>query len=339
MTFRSNLLWISLAFLATGCASTEKSPRIKFSDQEVIWEAGDNQKISEPKEQEFMLAEYFGGIFLERPITRNLELRHSTPAKNTNALDEVPNSTWFTNRIGVREVSPSEAVTGAVTSLGAPILPLTITSGKSAGNNPGFFAKDKTGRLFLIKFDPPENPEMQTASSVIVNRFFWTIGYNVPSDTIFDFCRKDLLIGENAKYKNKLKNKVPFTDEKLDEILTRVSSSLNRVETDYQKLLENQKKGIIEPIKEIQSACFRASASEILKGIPKGGFTPEGKREDDPNDLIEHENRRELRGLKLFSAWLGHTDMKLDNSLDMYLPEKGYLKHYLIDFGEALGAH
>jgi hypothetical protein len=43
----------------------------------------------------------------------------------------------------------------------------------------------------------------------------------------------------------------------------------------------------------------------------------------------------------VFAAWLNHTDMKQDNTLSTYVEENGqrFLKHYLVDFGEALGAH
>jgi len=86
---------------------------------------------------------------------------------------------------------------------------------------------------------------------------------------------------------------------------------------------------------------YRVSSSEFVAGIPKGGFSPEGVRDDDPNDRIPHEHRRELRGMRVFCAWTNHTDIKPDNTLDVYVEERGgrFLRHYLIDFGEALGAH
>ncbi len=60
-------------------------------------------------------------------------------------------------------------------------------------------------------------------------------------------------------------------------------------------------------------------------------------REDDANDAIDHEHRRELRGLRMIAAWLNHFDTKANNTLDMYDPD-GYVKHYLIDFGSTLGS-
>ena len=85
--------------------------------------------------------------------------------------------------------------------------------------NPGFMAKDASGRRFLIKFDTKENPEMQTANSVIVNRIFWTFGYNVPNDTIVVFGRSDLRLDPKAKLKNALNEKRKMTWDDIDEIL------------------------------------------------------------------------------------------------------------------------
>jgi hypothetical protein len=90
-----------------------------------------------------------------------------------------------------------------------------------------------------------------------------------------------------------------------------------------------------------EDGSYRASASEFVPGPPVGGFSTEGTRADDPNDVIPHEHRREIRGLRVFCAWLNHSDMKEDNSLDAYVEVGGrhFLRHYLIDFGEAFGGH
>jgi hypothetical protein len=90
-------------------------------------------------------------------------------------------------------------------------------------------------------------------------------------------------------------------------------------------------------------------ASKFLEGVPKGPFEYIGFRPDDPNDVISHEHRRELRGMYPMAAWLNHTDVKAGNSLDMFIvsprspegedaPRIGYLRHNLIDFGSTLGS-
>ena len=61
---------------------------------------------------------------------------------------------------------------------------------------------------------------------------------------------------------------------------------------------------------------YRVVASKALEGRPVGGFRFYGTRSDDPNDVIPHEHRRELRGYGTFSAWLNHVDSKSINTLD-----------------------
>ncbi len=122
-------------------------------------------------------------------------------------------------------------------------------------------------------------------------------------------------VDEKATSTDGVKTKHPFTGNTLDEILQQAP--------------------------QLPDGSYRASASEFVKGKPKGGFAAEGRRSDDINDTVPHEHRRELRGLRVFAAWLDHTDMKEDNGLDVYVTENGksFLRHYLIDFGEILGAH
>jgi hypothetical protein len=63
-------------------------------------------------------------------------------------------------------------------------------------------------------------------------------------------------------------------------------------------------------------------------------------RSDDPNDVIPHEDRRELRGLRLFAAWTNHDDTRAHNTQDIWVEEgnKHYVRHYLMDFGSTFGS-
>ena len=85
---------------------------------------------------------------------------------------------------------------------------------------------------------------------------------------------------------------------------------------------------------------YRAVAARAVPGRPLGGFRYHGTRPDDPNDIVPHEHRRELRALKVFGAWTNLTDMKAGNTLDALVtaPDgRGIVRHYLQDVGSTFG--
>lgn len=309
MSWRIPQLLLVLAPIA-GCATTGPL----FRDAPAVWEVDDARDIEEPSEREYDPKEYFAKIFVIKRLDRTLQLRDEELAQNINALEEVPDSTWFQNRIGVRRVSPAEAARGYEQG-GPPRAPFVVTGGKYGGGNPGFSIKDATGRKFLVKLDTRQNPELQTAAGVIVNRIFWTAGYNVPSDHVFRLSLNELTIAADATYTDERKDKQPFDGARLADVLFTAPQR--------------------------PDGSYRAFASQLLDGKPVGGFSPDGRRDDDPNDHVDHEHRRELRGLRVLASWVGHTDMKEDNTLDMYVTEGNhrFLRHYLLDFGEALDGH
>jgi hypothetical protein len=81
-------------------------------------------------------------------------------------------------------------------------------------------------------------------------------------------------------------------------------------------------------------------ASKALDGRPIGGFRFYGTRSDDPNDVIPHEHRRELRAYGTFSAWLNHVDSKSINTLDTVIEQgdRKVVRHNLLDFGSTIGS-
>lgn len=298
------------AALAVACGR----PDARFADRPIVWRVDDDRPVEgELEGRDFYRITYLIDGIVMRRSTRALELPDLEPAHNTNALDELPDSSWWNNRIGVRHVTPEEAATGAGAA-GPPVLPLTITAGKTHGAKPGFFAKDAKGRKFLIKFDSQNAPGLESATSVVVNRIFWTLGYNVPNDSLVYFRREDLRVAPDATVENELKEEEPFSEQLLQKIL-RASPRL-------------------------ADGRIRASASEFLKGKPLGGIAMEGVRADDPNDTIPHEHRRELRALRVFGAWVNHADIKEDNTISMLVEQNGkrFVRHYLLDFGGAMGS-
>jgi len=235
------------------------------------------------------------------------------PAGAINTLGEVPDSAWFTNRQVRKRLSPDELRRGPG-DRNEPVPPFTVISGKTEGITPGFRMRDSAGRMYFVKVDPLTNPEMATAADVIVSKFLWAIGYNTPQNYIINPHKTDFHITEDAT-------------------TTGINGSRRRMTwSDFE--------GIVDNIPHYKDGSFRLMASLAVEGKPIGPFRFERTRSDDPNDLVPHENRRDLRGLFVIAAWLNHTDAKSNNSLDVLVGEEGRrsIRHYLIDFGSSLGS-
>ena len=236
-------------------------------------------------------------------------------AQATNTLDEVPDDpAWFVNRIGVREMSVEEMVRGPGDNRPPADGIWTIVAAKTEGVTPGFRIKDSSGTQYLLKFDPLNHPEMATGADVIGSRILHALGYNVPENYLVEFDPDDLTIGEGAKMPDSKGYDRPIERFDVNHALLRVPKMAN--------------------------GKIRAVASRLLSGKILGEFRYYGTRADDPNDIVPHEHRRDLRGLFVFDAWINHNDSRAINDLDSLVTDGSlkYIKHYLIDFGAILGS-
>ena len=71
--------------------------------------------------------------------------RRDVRAMNVNTMDEVPNSSWFTNRIGVRDMPLDEIVRGPNEMETIDFAGWPIVQEKSSGITPGFRIRDPRG--------------------------------------------------------------------------------------------------------------------------------------------------------------------------------------------------
>jgi hypothetical protein len=96
---------------------------------------------------------------------------------------------------------------------------------------------------------------------------------------------------------------------------------------------------VLEQAARNADGTYRVAAGRLLQGQPLGSFRYAGTRPDDPNDLVPHEHRRELRALGVFAAWTNLTDLKAGNTLDTLVTENGraVVKHVLQDVGSTFG--
>jgi hypothetical protein len=234
-------------------------------------------------------------------------------AKNVNTIDEVPDSGWFTNRILPRRVPVEDLVRGPNT--GAPPNPArwVITREKSSGFSPGFTAKDANGETWFVSFDSPGHPEGATAAIVVASKFFWAIGYNQVETFITTVDPRTLSMDPSATIRRPNGKRTPMKRDDVDAVLERASRGAD--------------------------GTYRAAAGRLLPGKVLCPFRYEGTRPDDPNDLVEHQHRRELRALRVFGAWTNLTDLKAGNTLDtlVTVDGKGVIRHYLQDVGSTFG--
>lgn len=251
--------------------------------------------------------------FLENTFFLPGEAR-DVPAANVNTLDEVPDSTWFANRIGRRPMAIEEIVRGPDRMQALSIDGWPIVEGKNEGLQPGWRVADPSGHIYQIEFDPPSNPEMATAAEMIGTAFYHAFGYNVVEVYLVDVDPQRLRIAPDATIKDVGGRSRRLTRADIDDVLRKAARRAD--------------------------GRYRALASRFADGQPLGSFRYYGTRPDDPNDIFPHEHRRELRANRVFAAWLNHDDSRGINSLDMLEGAKGrqFVRHYMFDFGSILGS-
>ena len=299
-------LAIGLVVVAAAAAQTS---RPKFYDDDPIGREPETQDASGAASRDI-------GLFYSLSYNLFVTARRppgTTRAGNLNTIDEVPDSSWFTNRIGVRPITTNELLRGPNHGPAPEPERWTIIREKSAGFAPGFTARDAEGDTWFVSFDPPSNPEGATAAMVVATKLFWALGYN-QVETFITTVRPDrLVIDPSATARRPSGKRTAITQSDLRAVLDRGARN--------------------------GDGSYRVAAGRLLPGKTLGGFEYHGTRSDDPNDLVPHEHRRELRALRVFGAWTNLTDMKSGNTLDSVITTngRGVVRHYLQDVGSTFG--
>lgn len=241
-------------------------------------------------------------------------------AANVNTADEVPDSNWFTNRILARPLSVDELL------IGPNMLPLerqgislrsagklTIIKPKNVGAAPGVVVRGPLGETWFVSFDPPGHPDGATGALIVASKVFWALGYWQPEQYLANLREEDFEIAPEAQIRPPSGRKRPMTRADLKALLARVQAN--------------------------PDGSYRVVGSRLLPGKVLGGFRYHGTRPDDPNDVVPHEDRRELRALKVFGAWTNLVDIKAGNTVDTLVNEGGrsVVRHWLQDVGSTFG--
>jgi hypothetical protein len=256
-------------------------------------------------------------------VSRALSIDVSGEAANATSLDEVADSSWFENRIGATPLSSEQRTLGAC----KPEDLLTdevadgawlVDHGKDNGSTEGFRVDVPGKGRYMLKADDPGEPERATAASVIGAALYNAAGFSTTCEQLVVIRRSQLTLQPGLTTTRNAGVTVPFDAAALDTVLASSTQVAGRT---------------------------RMLASKWLPGLPLGPFRYVGVRNDDPNDVIAHEDRRELRGSRLLAAWINHWDAREQNSMDLWLASDakntrsspGYVRHYIIDTSEAIG--
>ena len=279
----------------------------KFYDDDPIAREPETRDASKVTEREIALSYDLAENLFTTPGDRR-KIR----ALNVNTIDEVPDSSWFTNRILARPLSIDEALRGPVTGPGPAPGPMTVTRAKPSGASAGFILRDSAGETWFAQFDANGHDEAATGAAMVANKIFHALGYWQVENQLSELRLEGLSIGPKAVTETPSGKIRQLDHDDLNKLLARAARRPN--------------------------GTYRMLAS---RGLPnfRGRFRYYGTRGDDPNDIVPHEHRRELRALKVFGAWTNLVDMKAKNTLDALVTENGrtVVRHYLQDVGSTFG--
>lgn len=249
-----------------------------------------------------------------RPVRQLIS--NKLEAMNTSNFDEAPDSTWFTNRIGRYDLDTKQIVQGPNTASGPPKRPWTILNVDPKSRPPSVLIEDSRRGRYLLTFDLPGHPALETGAAMVATLFLHAAGYNVPECHIIDIDASAYSATQISTVGGRLDEKRLATKDDIEEFLSHIDQSRGRQH-------------------------IRALATKLPEGTDVGPFSFLGKRGGDINDRIPHEHRRELRGLYVFSAFLDHVMMFDAHTRDYFIADnddKGYIRHYLVRFDDSLGS-
>ncbi|HEV8480079.1 MAG TPA: hypothetical protein VGR66_04740 [Candidatus Eisenbacteria bacterium] len=312
------LALLTLLLAATAQAKDERPAAVDSSS----WVDHDGRPIAKPKEVEKPLYAHefheaviapFGHAFdIPDKILWATGVGYKHRAANVNKDDEVPNSTWFTNRNHVRAVSLDDIRSGPAGDI-EPKPPYVVTHAKLSGRNPGFQIKDAAGKKWVVKLDPIACPQLISGAGAVASRLLSAAGYNMARTVTFKIKPEELTIDPDLQA-GKKKGEKAFYPSQLDYLLAN---------------------GFRYP-----DGSSSAEASLFIEGKVLGPINMRGERDDDANDIYKHKNRRELRGLFVLMSWVGSWDTKDHQNLDAFMgsDSAGYVRHNIVDVDAALGA-
>src|SRR3954453_20819784 len=194
---------------------------VKFYSDDPLQREPESQDASKVQEWDIDLMWDLGENLFANPGARTPMVK----ARDVNTADEVPDSNWFTNRIGVENLTIADLVRGPLTGDGPAPGTWSVTRPKEAGFAPGFTMNDAKGETWFVSFDAEGFPEAATGAILVANKIFWALGYWQVENYLVHITPGELTIADTAlvKVSSGQRRKMKFSD--LQEVLRRAKKS------------------------------------------------------------------------------------------------------------------
>ncbi|MFK7992285.1 MAG: hypothetical protein AB8I08_40065 [Sandaracinaceae bacterium] len=297
----------AVTLLLVGCGAA--TPRFPLAD--IRWQDDDMHPFGPEPDEQYNSWLWDGA---DNSIVRHMSevwlYETSHEAQNVNALDEVPDSSWFINRLG-RYTLPDDVFRHGACTPDEPPRPWRVIEAKPGGTSPGMLIMDANGDRHIFKVDYRDQEERGTASDAISTRMFHAVGYATPCNRVVVFDREDIVLDMSVVDADD--DDAP-TAESIEEVLGQATPA--------------------------PGGRLRGSLSAFIQGSLLGGWSFSGTRDTDLNDVIDHRDRRDVRGQYVMSAWLNHVDARDANNMDVWVETsegQGYIQHYVLDAGDSFG--
>lgn len=313
---RAPLLVIA-AMVALSAVQCARPALRRFPDRPVLWQDDDRRPLK--RAPAFTSRGRWAAVLatgLTDPLERLLAAGRPAPAKNVNAWGEVPSSSWFENRNHRRLRTPAQLRRGAARTAGPSLLsPWTVRWAAPTARGLRVAITDDEQQRFLLSFDAPGHPRLATTAELVATLLLHALGYRVPA--------RHLVLVERAQLRVTQGSRLRRADGRTEAgalkrpALARLLSALPRL-TDG----------------SLRAVATRQDGSQDL-----GPFRFDGRRADDPNDYVDHDRRRELRGLLPVAAWLNLTTISRGVGRDRFRGRRPrYVVHRLEGLRGALGS-
>ena len=145
-------------------------------------------------------------------------------AQNVNTIDEVPDSSWFTNRVGARPHHRRGGDEGPRRTAPRRTRPRGPSRGRRApAPRRASPPRTRTAGTWFVSFDAPVNPEGATGALVVATKLFWALGYNQVEYHLTTLRPDKVQIDPQATRKRPSGDRTPLTEGDVHEILERAN--------------------------------------------------------------------------------------------------------------------